>query len=78
MDEYICSTCNHQGGLAAIACGHWSYCQNFARARDAGTLPNPMPPIHGGPTPDDCLPGAVGALDEYRGQGCEPVRGEKS
>lgn len=50
MDEYTCSTCDFQGSAWSIACGHWSYCPNFARARDAGTLPDPLPEIGGGPT----------------------------
>lgn len=48
--QFQCCTCNHVGPAAAIACGDWQTCRNFAKARAEGTLPNPFPKVGGGPT----------------------------
>lgn len=39
VNEYRCATCNFQGSIQQLGCGHWASCINFVRARQAGTLP---------------------------------------
>lgn len=48
-----CLTCNTVGTASEIACYNWRICQNFARAKVEGTLPNPFPTVLGGPVEGD-------------------------